>query len=557
MNYNASAPLRTTAGVGFPMAKRSKVQHNDPTSGDATTPSVIVADDAGSPPSAALLPEDDLRVYLAECDQAKVDAADDNVLKSWVKEIDEKGSEGGRVAYHVGRHLLAMKEAMLATKDKRRGNIQIWLDERAAALDRDDRTLRLYMQIATFVEEKRATPLPKAILACPLRDIPIEIQNVVEGRKIGDRKPRQVKDSAEDWAKRAVHLVERARTQEVPLDMVQRHFDVLCDVIQQRIEQGDVVEALPEVVVPPGAAVQPVPGPFKYPGGKSDHAGQIVGILRLLADPPVADDPPLVYMEPFVGGGSVLRTVAETCRDLFRTVEINDRHPATAVVYNILMSRPDELQARLWSVVLTYDEWMRLAALVRGESTPSDEMELAVATIATYESGYAAYGAMAVSPPTDWADRWDPARTTGKLADTHKALLPLWKPTHGRQPPSCTMDDACNLISRATSKHVLYLDPPYAAAGTLLYDRYFTVADHYRLRAALKATSAPWLLSYDDHALPRFLYRDEIIRRFPHPRDAGKTELLIWPKRLNRLVEGVPHDAEQGEIIGLFGGAAS
>lgn len=538
------------------MSKRSNVQNNDATLGDAMLPSEVVADDASAPLSPVVLPpEKDLRVYLSECDQAKVETADDDVLKSWVEEIDDKGSEGGRVAYHVGRHLLAMKEAMLATKEKRRGNIQRWLDDRAAVLGRDERTLRLYMQIATFIEEKRATPLPKAILACPLRDIPIEIQNVVEGRKIGERKPRQAKDPAEDWAKRAVHLVERARTQEVPLDMVQRHFDVLCDVIQQRIELGDVVEVLPEVVLPPGAAMPSAPGPFKYPGGKSDHAGQIVGILRLLSDPPAADDPPLIYLEPFVGGGSVLRTVAETCRDLFRTVEINDRHPATAVVYNMLMTRPDELQARLRSIVLTYDEWMRLAALVRGESTPSDEMELAVATIATYESGYAAYGAMAVSPPTDWADRWAPDRSTGKLADTYKALLPLWKPTQDGQPSSCTMDDACNLISRATSKHVMYLDPPYAAAGSLLYDRYFTVADHYRLRSALKATSAPWLLSYDDHALPRFLYRDEIIRRFPHPRDAGKTELLIWPKRLNHLVEGVPKDVEPGEIIGLFGDA--
>lgn len=66
---------------------------------------------------------------------------------------------------------------MLATKDKKRGNVAGWLDKRVAALGQSDRTLRLYMQIATFVAEKSATPLPKAILARPLRDIPTEIQN--------------------------------------------------------------------------------------------------------------------------------------------------------------------------------------------------------------------------------------------------------------------------------------------------------------------------------------------------------------------------------------------
>lgn len=66
------------------MPRRSKGKSGKAATADLKQPQVVVVDGDGSPPTAtppaALPPEEDLRVYLAECDQAMVDVADDDVL---------------------------------------------------------------------------------------------------------------------------------------------------------------------------------------------------------------------------------------------------------------------------------------------------------------------------------------------------------------------------------------------------------------------------------------------------------------------------------------------
>jgi DNA adenine methylase len=458
-------------------------------------------------------------------------AEGDDELAEWIKVIDESGKNGACVAFHVGLRLLAEQKAAVAAANGRKRGVQgIWLASRVESLRKDDRTLRLYMQIAGSVTDKSATPLPLSILKRPLRDVPKAILKFRQGKDPDDKSAKAEPDSeGTKWVRDAARLVERARKADVPIEEVKKLVTAITQVETERDYLHASVTEVPEYVPSPDAKVESCTGLITYAGGKSDHSGVIVGLLRELAGPPGLK-PMQTYCEPFVGGGSVLRTVARTCSDLFGHVTINDKNPATVAMYNVLFRKPTALRDRIKQLQLTEIEWFRCSAVLRGVSMPEDDVDLAMALIVTQQTGNKGQGAMAGSPPSKFREKWNADAVWAKLDAAFSEIRPyLWEDLKLNTP--CSSLDACDLISRLSERHVVYLDPPYAGAGPVLYAQHFTPEDHRRLRNALANTRARWLLSYDDHPLPKLLYQDENIQRISHPLKKGETELLIWPKR--------------------------
>ena len=482
--------------------------------------------------SSAVDPDDlkPLKPWLDEWPRPEVPEGSD-VTAVWLKEIDENGKDGARIAFHVGLRLLAERSAAVAAADgKKKGVKGNWLESRVQSLRKDDRTLRLYMQIAGSVSDKSATPLPLSILKRPLRDVPKAILKFRQGKDPDDKSAKaEPEPEGKKWVRDAARLVERARKADVPIEDVKKLVTAITQVETERDFLNGSVTEVPEYVPSQDAKVESCNGLITYAGGKSDHAGIIVGLLRQIAGP-AGLKPMQTYCEPFVGGGSVLRTVARTCSDLFGRVTINDKNPATVAMYNVLFREPTALRDRILQLDLTEVEWFRCLAVLRGATMPDDDVDLAMALIVTQQTGNKGQGAMAGGPPSTFREKWKADAVWAKLEAASREIRPyLWDDLTLHTP--CSSMDASDLISRLSERHVVYLDPPYAGAGPVLYAQHFTPEDHRRLRNALANTRARWLLSYDDHPLPKLLYQDEIIRRIPHPLKKGETELLIWPKR--------------------------
>jgi DNA adenine methylase len=106
---------------------------------------------------------------------------------------------------------------------------------------------------------------------------------------------------------------------------------------------------------------------------------------------------------------------------------------------------------------------------------------------------------------------------------------------------------------------LIYLDPPYFNAGYHLYLNNYAEEDHRLLRDAVVTMPIPWVLSYDDVAAIRVLYKGYRLREFRllysarAPR-VGKevvyfSSCLTIPKRLEkRAVAGLRGESEETPI---------
>jgi DNA adenine methylase len=128
--------------------------------------------------------------------------------------------------------------------------------------------------------------------------------------------------------------------------------------------------------------------------------------------------------------------------------------------------------------------------------------------------------------------RWSPEQLTADIRAAHDLMK--------QKEVKVTCEDFESLI-RGRRNHFLYLDPPYYVKGPELYQCSFTPEDHERLARSLRETTHPWLLSYDDCKEIRKLYKFAVIQEVPLNYTINgavtKTELLIAPKGLKRLVE--------------------
>ena len=95
--------------------------------------------------------------------------------------------------------------------------------------------------------------------------------------------------------------------------------------------------------------------------------------------------------------------------------------------------------------------------------------------------------------------------------------------------------------SRKTSS-LYYVDPPYFLMGDRLYRHHFSHKDHKSLASALAKARFPWILSYDDHHVIEFLYRDCDVKKYRFLYSVKKSklnsELVIANFKLPRKILG-------------------
>lgn len=94
---------------------------------------------------------------------------------------------------------------------------------------------------------------------------------------------------------------------------------------------------------------------------------------------------------------------------------------------------------------------------------------------------------------------------------------------------------------------LLFIDPPYFKKGPELYTNFYIPSDHARLARKVLVTSLPWIVTYDDVAEIRALYRDRRQYSFGINYSLNEkrlgTELLVVSKGLR-----VPRTARANQV---------
>jgi DNA adenine methylase len=262
----------------------------------------------------------------------------------------------------------------------------------------------------------------------------------------------------------------------------------------------------------------PLRSPFRYPGGKSWLAPLLVEWLRQLPRPSV-------FVEPFLGGGSVGLAVAD--ERLAGRVVATERDPDVAAVWSVVISPSAERLARHIETFAFSEDAVR-AVLA---AAPQDAVARAFRTIVwnrvshggrmTRRAGMLNAGERG----RGISSRWYPATLAARI----RAIAAYAE----------RLDFSCGDGMDLVAAHVgdpsafVFLDPPYTAgtkrAGTRLYT--FNELDHEKLFALVTSAAAQVVLTYDDDPTVRALAAKaglevvEVVMRTTH--HERRVELLI------------------------------
>ena len=259
---------------------------------------------------------------------------------------------------------------------------------------------------------------------------------------------------------------------------------------------------------------------FRYPGGKSKYTKFILPTLYKCTGFSL-------YVEPFVGGGSVALAMAAKHPQI--KLVLNDLDPGVAAFWDLVASAPEPEFQTLENRILNTQPAVAMFEEIL-DSNPSDRAGKA---FRTFFLNRTSFGGMGWCPLGGWDQeskekidsRWGGAKKIVELREARRLL-------HGRT--QVLNADFASVIPLVHEKALMFADPQYYTAGNQLYNFKWSDADHVRLRDALRFTRCNWVVSYDDHPRIRQLY-ETLTRPFPVKYSVGKTrkktaELLLFPR---------------------------
>jgi len=226
---------------------------------------------------------------------------------------------------------------------------------------------------------------------------------------------------------------------------------------------------------------------LRYPGGKSRGA-----LTTHLLDTIERCYSGGVFGELFFGGGGITFHLLK--RRAVRSLVINDLDPSVAKFWGRVIQRPSDMKRSIQRVR------PGVGCFVAAKKRVLAGTSSAVDTIIVNRMSHGGRGVMA-GPQGGYDQkgqykidcRWNPERLCKEVQEAHDLLTSV--------PVRCLHKS----YDRVTADF-LYLDPPYYEVGNGLYHCAFSNLDHIMLAGFLYRRK-DWVLSYNNHAFIRHLYR--------------------------------------------------
>lgn len=246
--------------------------------------------------------------------------------------------------------------------------------------------------------------------------------------------------------------------------------------------------------------------PLRYPGGKARLANYVKLVLRSNG---LTDGH---YVEPYAGGASI--ALALLIGEYVAHVHINDLDPAVYAFWFSVLNEPAEFCRRIVSTQVCITEWHRQRAVQFAQH--ASLLDLGFSTFflnRTNRSGIIRSGGVigGLKQTGDW-------QLSARFAK--KALIArIERIAEYRDRITLYHRDALallqTLLPKLPQKTVTYLDPPYyGKGGRRLYANTYRHKDHVAIARLLARARPPWIVSYDDVAEVRALYRGHRYRRY-------------------------------------------
>ncbi len=232
---------------------------------------------------------------------------------------------------------------------------------------------------------------------------------------------------------------------------------------------------------------------FRYPGGKDRYKKFILPTLFRCSGFSI-------YIDPFVGGGSVALAMAARYPDI--KLILNDLDVGVSAFWDLVANAPDSEFKELEDQILKTCPTVALFNEIK-ESQPTDRFGRAFRALYLNRTSYGGMGLRPLGGKNQTSvgkidSRWNAKIKVEELHDARRLLAGRTKVLNA--------DFASVIPLAAGANTLMFLDPQYYQAGNQLYNFKWSDADHVRLRDALTGKSN-WVMSYDDHPFIRDLYK--------------------------------------------------
>jgi DNA adenine methylase len=290
----------------------------------------------------------------------------------------------------------------------------------------------------------------------------------------------------------------------------------------------------------PVPATHIYPSPLRYPGGKGKVANFIK--LLLLENDRVGCE----YIEPYAGGASVALSLL--FEEYASHIHINDLNRSIHAFWKMVLEQPEELCSRIAKVPVTTEEWYRQRAVQGADAV--DDLDLAFSTFflnRTSRSGILTGGIIGGRLQTG---QWK----IDARYDKDDLILRIRRIARFKTRITVTGLDTAEYLKHRmpeVESPFLYLDPPYYAKGSLLYENFYRHDDHVEIATLVKDLEVPWVISYD--AAPEIveMYRGFSSISYDLAYSAGTrqrgSEIMFFSDRLS-----APRVASPSNVPGRF-----
>jgi DNA adenine methylase len=244
--------------------------------------------------------------------------------------------------------------------------------------------------------------------------------------------------------------------------------------------------------------------PLRYPGGKWRVASFFVRLIEInFSRAPI-------YVEAYAGGASLALSLLFS--GVVAEVHLNDLDQGIAAFWRSILEETDAFIGLIEEAKVNPEEWLRQRCIHK-QGDAAGVLALGFATFFLNRTNHSGIlnGGMIGGKSQTGAWRLDARFNRRDLIRRIERIASYREKIH------LTRIDALSFLAQCQALGddiLIYLDPPYFNAGYHLYLNNYTGDDHRLLRDAVLAMSAPWVLSYDDVAAIRVLYRGYRRREF-------------------------------------------
>jgi DNA adenine methylase len=254
---------------------------------------------------------------------------------------------------------------------------------------------------------------------------------------------------------------------------------------------------------------KPLISPLRYPGSKRRLVGYIEEAIR------INDLKPSLYVEPFVGGGSVALQLLQD--KMVEKVILMDLDPLIASFWEVVFSDHEWLCDQIRTIDVTLEKWSEFK-----NSQPGTLRDFALTCLFLNRTNFSGILQEKVGPlggrKQESEYKIDCRFPRETLIDRIEQIVVHKDRIHGVW--NSSWDEGVRRVRQEQTDGLLplnnlfyYFDPPFFENAEALYRFYFQYQDHKKLRDQLLSFQDKWILSYDSAEQVEALYGNAIKNR--------------------------------------------